>query len=222
MTKYMRILRRCPLFSGIEDENLIPMLGCLGAKTEVYQKNETILGEGDHANSFGIVLSGEVQIVQNDYYGNRSILANIESSEIFGETFACAEVDALPVDIVASENAEVMLVDVHRVTRSCGNACSFHSQIIFNLVKIVAEKNLVFHRKIMVTSGRTTRDKLMVYLLSEAKKRNSDTFEIPYDRQELADYLEVERSGLSSEIGKLRREGVILAEKNKFTILQAR
>lgn len=222
MKKYLEILRRCSLFSGIEDENLIPMLGCLGAKTMVYRKNETVFSEGDAVDTFGIVLSGEVQIVQNDYYGNRSIVANIESSEIFGETFACAEVESLPVDVVASEDSEVMLVDVHRVTKSCGNACSFHSQIIFNLVKIVAEKNLVFHRKIMVTSGRTTRDKLMVYLLSEAKKQNSDTFQIPYDRQELADYLEVERSGLSAEISKLRREGVIMADKNRFTILQAR
>ena len=222
MKKYLEVLRKCSLFSGIEDENLIPMLGCLGAKTESYRKNETIFSEGDSVGTFGIVLSGEVQIVQNDYYGNRSILANIESSEIFGETYACAEIESLPVDVVASEDSEVMLVDVHRVTRSCGNACSFHSQIIFNLVKIVAEKNLVFHRKIMVTAGRTTREKLMVYLLSEAKKQNSDTFKIPYDRQELADYLEVERSGLSAEISKLRREGVILADKNLFTILEAR
>ena len=126
--------------------------------------------------TFGIVLSGEVQIIQNDYYGNRSILANMEPSEIFGETYACAGLDCLPVTVVASEDSEVMLVDVHHVTRACGNACSFHSQLIFNLMKIVAEKNLVFHRKIMVTSGRTTRDKLMVYLLSEAKRQNAKTF----------------------------------------------
>jgi CRP-like cAMP-binding protein len=222
MKKYLGILRKCSLFGGIEDENLIQMLGCLGAKTETYRKNETVFSEGDSVETFGIVLSGEVQIVQNDYYGNRSILANIEASELFGETYACAEIDSLPVAVVASEDSEVMMLDVHHVTRACGNACSFHSQIIFNLVKIVAEKNLVFHRKIMVTSGRTTRDKLMAYLLSEAKRQNSDTFKIPYDRQELADYLEVERSGLSTEIGKLRREGVILADKNAFTILQAR
>lgn len=222
MKKYLGILRRCSLFDGIEDENLMTMLTCLGAKKEAYRKNEVIFSEGDTVETFGIVLSGEVQIVQNDYYGNRSILANMETSEIFGETYACAELESLPVAVVASEDSEVMLVDVHHVTRACGNACSFHSQLIFNLVKIVAEKNLVFHRKIMVTSGRTTRDKLMVYLLSEAKKQNARTFKIPYDRQELADYLEVERSGLSAEISKLRREGVILADKNCFTILQAR
>ena len=115
-----------------------------------------------------------------------------------------------------------MLIDIYHITKTCHNACAFHSQLIFNLVKIVAEKNLIFHRKIIVTSGRTTREKLMVYLLTEAKEHASDTFEIPYDRQELADYLEVERSGLSAEISKLRREGVILADKNRFTILQER
>ena len=222
MKKYLGVLRRCSLFDGIEDENLIRMLTCLGAKQKIYRKNEAIFSEGDTVETFGIVLSGEVQIIQNDYYGNRSILANMEPSEIFGETYACAGLDCLPVTVVASEDSEVMLVDVHHVTRACGNACSFHSRMIFNLMKIVAEKNLVFHRKIMVTSGRTTRDKLMVYLLSEAKRQNAKTFKIPYDRQELADYLEVERSGLSAEISKLRREGVILADKNCFTILQAR
>ena len=222
MKKYLGVLRKCSLFDGIEDENLITMLTCLGAKKEIYRKNEVIFSEGDTVETFGIVLSGEVQIIQNDYYGNRSILANMEPSEIFGETYACAGLDCLPVTVVASEDSEVMLVDVHHVTRACGNACSFHSRMIFNLMKIVAEKNLVFHRKIMVTSGRTTRDKLMVYLLSEAKRQNAKTFKIPYDRQELADYLEVERSGLSAEISKLRREGVILADKNCFTILQAR
>ena len=222
MKNYLGVLRKCSLFDEIEDENLITMLTCLGAKKEIYRKNEVIFSEGDAVETFGIVLSGEVQIIQNDYYGNRSILANMVPSEIFGETYACAGLDFLPVAVVASEDSEVMLVDVHHVTRACGNACSFHSQLIFNLMKIVAEKNLVFHRKIMVTSGRTTRDKLMVYLLSEAKRQNARTFKIPYDRQELADYLEVERSGLSVEISKLRREGVLLADKNYFTILQGR
>ncbi|MBQ8410058.1 MAG: Crp/Fnr family transcriptional regulator [Clostridia bacterium] len=220
MKKYLEILRRCPLFRGVEDENLIPMLSCLGVTNRSYRKNEVIFAEGSIAKSFGILLSGEVQIVRVDYYGNRSLVGRVGEGELFGEAFACAEVEALPVDVIASEDCEVLLADVCRVTQTCCNACDFHNKIIYNLMKIVAAKNLMFHRKLEIISGRTTRDKLMNYLLLEAKRAGSNTFEIPYDRQELADYLEVDRSGLSSEISKLRREGVLESEKNRFVLRQ--
>ncbi len=218
MREYLPILRECALFQNIEDENLLPMMGCLGATVHTYKKHEHIFSEGDAATKLGIVLSGEVQVVGNDYEGNRSLVANMEKAELFAENFACAEVDALPVDVVASEDSRVILMDVHRVTRSCGNACAFHSQIIFNLMKIVAQKNLVYHRKIEITSKRSTREKLMTYLSYEARKHGKASFSIPYDRQELADYLEVERSGLSAEISKMRKEGILEAEKNRFTL----
>lgn len=218
MKKYSEILRRCPLFRGIDDENLLLMLSCLGAEKKSYRKNEVVFAEGGRTTRFGILLSGEVQIVRVDYYGNRSLVGQVGPSELFGEAFACAEVESLPVDVVASEDCEVLLVDVKRVTQTCCNACEFHNRIIYNLMKIVAAKNLMFHRKLEIVSGRTTRDKLMNYLLLEAKRAGSHAFEIPYDRQELADYLEVDRSGLSAEISKLRREGVLESEKNRFVL----
>lgn len=218
MEKYLEILRKCSLFNGIEDENLIGMLGCLRAKVNHYEKNEAVIAEGEPAKYVGIVLSGGVQIEQTDYYGNRSIVAAIEPSELFGESFACAGVKRIPVDVVAKEESEIMFVDCLRITQSCSNACSFHQQIIYNLMKVVATKNLMFHQKIEITSKRSTREKLMTYLLLQAKKHNSNSFEIPYDRQGLADYLEVERSGLSAEIGKLRKEGVIECRKGWFEV----
>jgi CRP-like cAMP-binding protein len=218
MKDYEIILRRCPLFRDIDDENLIPMLSCLGAEKKSYSKNEIIFAEGSRTERFGILLSGEAHIVRVDYYGNRSLVGRVGKSELVGETFACAEVEALPVDVVASEDCEIILIDVRRVTQTCCNACDFHNRIIYNLMKIVAAKNIMFHRKLEIVSGRTTRDKLMNYLLLEAKRAGSDSFEIPFDRQELADYLEVDRSGLSAEIGKLRREGVLESEKNRFIL----
>ena len=219
MEKYLEILRKCSLFAGIEDENLIEMLGCLRAKVNHYEKNETVIAEGEPAKYVGIVLSGAVQIEQTDYYGNRSIVAGIEPSELFGESFACAGVEKIPVNVVANEESEIMFIDCLRITQSCSNACSFHQRIIYNLMKVVATKNLMFHQKIEITSKRSTREKLMTYLLLQAKKNGSNRFEIPYDRQGLADYLEVERSGLSAEIGKLRREGVIECRKGWFEVL---
>ena len=218
MKEYLPILRRCTLFEDIEDENLLTMMKCLGATIHTYKKYEYIFSEGDAATKLGIVLSGAVQIVGNDYEGNRSLVANMGITELFAENFACAEVDALPVDVVASEDSCVVLVDVRHVLRACGNACAFHTQIIFNLMKIVAQKNLMYHRKIEITSKRSTREKLMTYLSYEAKKHGKASFLIPYDRQALADYLEVERSGLSAEISKMRKEGILEAEKNKFTL----
>lgn len=219
MEKYFEVLRRCPLFNEIEDENLIALLGCLDARVRSYGKKETIIAEGMPARYLGIVLSGSVQIVRVDYFGNRTIVSGAEPSQLFAEAFACAEVEAIPVDIIANEPCEIMLIDCHRLMHSCSNACGFHQQMIFNLMKDVATKNLMFHQKIEITSKRSTREKLMAYLMLQAKKAGSNRFEIPFDRQELADYLEVDRSGLSAEIGKLCKEGVLLSRKKQFELL---
>lgn len=219
MKKYLDILKKCPLFAHIEDENLIPLLSCVGAKVEAFDKKYTIFTEGAPAKHIGIILSGCAQIHQVDYYGNRNILASIHASEVFGEAFACAQISCLPVAVTASEPCEVMLIECSRILHTCNDHCSFHQQLIFNLMKILATKAIVFHQKIEVTSKRTTRDKLMAYLILQAKKANSNRFEIPFDRQELADYLQVERSGLSAEISKLRKEGIIESHRKQFTLL---
>lgn len=219
MKKYFEILRCCPLFKDIDGENLLAMLNCFGARSVHYGKNETVIAEGDTAGYIGIVLSGGVQIERTDYYGNRSIAAHIEPSELFGESFACADVKEMPVCAVAAENSEILLIDCKRIISPCSNACTFHSQMIFNLLKIVATKNILLNQKAEIISKRTTREKLMAYLLLQAKKHGSRSFTIPYDRQALADYLEVDRSGLSAEIGKLRDEGIIESHRSEFTLL---
>ncbi|MBP3310141.1 MAG: Crp/Fnr family transcriptional regulator [Ruminococcus sp.] len=219
MKKYFDVLRRCSLFNHIEDENLIALLGCLDAKVEAFGKKYTIFAEGNPAKHIGIMLSGKAQVIRNDYNGNRSIVSGIEQAEMFGEAFACAELDAIPVAIIANEPCEVMFINCHRLMNSCTNACSFHQQIIFNLMKELAIKNLMFHQRIEITSQRSTRDKLMTYLLMQAKKNRKSSFTIPFNRQELADYLEVDRSGLSTEIGKLTKKGIISCSRNHFEIL---
>lgn len=220
MTRYYNVIRKCPLFHEIEDENITAMLGCIGAKWQSYPKNTPIISEGDPAIYVGMVLSGSVQIVREDYYGNRSIVTKLEPAQLFGESFSCAEVDAMPVSVIASTDAEILLMDCRRITQSCCNACEFHNRMIFNLMKVMARKNLIFNEKIEITGKRSTREKLMAFLLLQAKKNKSDTFTISYNRQELADFLEVERSGLSVEISKLCKAGVIKADKKTFHILK--
>lgn len=219
MKKYIDILRKCALFNRIEDENLIKMLNCLGARVEFFDKKYTIFAEGNSAKYIGIMLSGSAQTVQVDYFGNRSILSDITPPEVFGEAFACAEVGAIPVAVIANEPCEVMLIDCSHILHTCSNNCGFHQQLIFNLMKDLAVKTIAFHQRIEITSKRTTREKLLAYLTYQAKKSGSNSFDIPFDRQELADYLEVDRSGLSNEISKLRSEGVLQSHRKHFVLL---
>jgi CRP-like cAMP-binding protein len=219
MQKYFEVLRKCPLFEGIADEHLLKMLPCLGARVVCFEKKYTVFAEGSPARYIGIILSGEVQIVKNHYDGTRSIVLMGTPSELIGESFACAGLSEIPVSVIAAEDSEIMLIDCHHILHTCANACGFHQQMIFNLMKNLAVKNLVFHQKIEVTSKRSTREKLLTYLDVQSQKAHSRRFQIPFDRQELADYLEVDRSGLSAEIGKLKKEGILLCEKNLFELL---
>ena len=219
MKKYLEIMKRCTLFDGITDDDLTAMLACLNAKVKQYAKNQVIISEGQRVTDIGIVLSGAVQIVSIDHYGNRNIVSQIEPSHIFGEAFVCAEVMSVPISAEASESSEIMLLDGNRLMSPCCKSCEFHNRLIANLLKNLALKNLTLNRKIEITSKRTTREKLMTYLLWQAKSKGSDSFTIPYDRQELADFLQVDRSGLSAEISKLRREGILECDRSRFTIL---
>ena len=219
MEKYSEVLKRCPLFCKIEEDNLEKMLICLGAKVEAFDKKYTIFAEGTPAKYIGIVLSGSAQIIQMDYYGNRSILSTILPSQVFAQEFSCTETESLPVAVVANEPCEIMLIDCQHILHTCSNHCGFHQQLIFNLMKDLATKAIDFHQKIEITAKRTTREKLLTYLTVKAKEAGSRSFDIPYDRQELADYLEVDRSGLSAEISKLRNEGILESNKKHFTLL---
>lgn len=219
MEQFFPILRQCPLFEGVADRELIPMLDCLGGRTLTVRKGQSVFLEGDPASSVGVVLRGAVRLERQDIGGNRSIVARIGSGRLFGETYACAGVQALPVSSYADEDSVLLLLDCRRITTTCSCACGFHSRVIRNLLRLVAEKNLLLDRKLRITAHRTTREKLLAYLQEQAAAQGSRSFSIPYDRQALADYLEVDRSGLSTELGKLRREGVLECEKNRFRLL---
>ena len=219
MKKYFGILRKCSLFSDIEDQHLIAMLSCLGAKRGSFDKKYTIFAEGNPAKYIGILLSGSAQIVRHDYDGNRSIVSGILPGELFGESFACAGMVPLPVSIVANEPCEVLLIDSSHVLHTCSNGCEFHRRMIYNLMRDLAAKNIMFHQKLDITAKRTTREKLLAYLAYMEQQTGSHSFEIPFDRQDLADYLEVDRSGLSAEISRLRAEGVLESNKRHFKLL---
>ena len=124
------------------------MLACLGARVSKVGRNQPLFSEGDAVNFIGILLSGSIRIIKEDFYGDRSIVSTVAPGELFGESFACAGVPSLPVSVVASEDSSVMLLDSRRIGVSCSNACAFHSQMIYNLLKIVATRNLEFNKKL--------------------------------------------------------------------------
>ncbi len=212
-------IKNCPLFDEISYDQLTKLLECMKAKVVRFKKNQTVFLEGDPAKFIGIVLSGSVQVVMEDYFGNRNIIAIIEPGQLFGEAFACAFVDSLPVSVTTICDSEIMLIESERIITQCEKVCGFHNQIIHNLLRIVAEKNLKLNHKIQFTSRRTTKEKLMAFLMYQAKLAKSSSFYISYDRQQLADYLGVERSAMAAELSKLRSEGAIECRKNYFKLL---
>ena len=218
MKKFFKTLGTCPLFDGISVDDISGLLACLGATARKVPKHHHILSEGEPAKLLGILLSGSAEVINQDIYGNRNIVSRIAPGELFGESFACAGAATLPVSVIANEDSEVMLIDCRRITTSCSNACGFHNQMIYNLLQSVAERNLEFHQKLEIVSKRTTREKLMAYLLSEAKRSGSKSFTIPFDRQGLADYLGVERSAMSAELSKLQKDGILKTTRSHFTL----
>jgi len=218
MEKYLDLLKTVSLFANVDMSDIKLLLNCLSAKTERFKENETIFLAGNKAEFVGIVLSGQVQVVKEDFYGNKNIVASIEKGQLFGEAFACADLKILPVSVFSAEDSEIMLIDYRKIITTCSNTCSFHSKLIYNMLRIVANKNIILSQKIEFISKRTTKEKLLAYLSSEAKKAGSNSFSIPFSRQELADFLSVDRSAMSAELCKLRDSGVIEFNKNKFVL----
>ena len=152
-------------------------------------------------------------------YGNRSILAKLDAGNLFGESFALAEIKTLPVSVISTTDSELLFIECQKLATPCTNACSFHSKLIQNMLGIVSKSNISLTKKIEYSSKRTTREKLLAYLSSEAQKADNNKFSIPFNRQELADYLTVDRSAMSAELSKLRNDGFINYNKNNFELL---
>lgn len=219
MKKYENALKSCPLFAEIGEEELLRMLTCLEAQVVTYEKKSVIFAEGSPARYIGVLLAGAVQLIRLDYDGNRSLLGEVREGEVFADAFACAETEAMPLSAVACEESTVLLVSCRHILHTCQNNCAFHQRLIYNMMKNLAAQTVLSFQRIEITAKRTTRQKLLAYLTLQAGKAGSRDFTIPFDRQELADYLEVDRSGLSAEIGKLQREGRLKSRRNHFTLL---
>lgn len=221
MVDTVQILCSSPLFAGLTPQEVQEALLCLKSAKMEFAKDTLILRAGDATDKLGVVLSGSVLVVQEDCWGNRNILSVFEKGETFAETYACVPNAILNVNVVAREPCCVLFVDAERILHVCSAKCARHSRLIDNILSILALKNLRQSEKLHHLGQRTTRAKLLSYLSMEAQRAGSLEFDIPYSRQQLADYLFVERSGLSSELGKMRNEGLLDFTKNHFILRTA-
>lgn len=219
MKEYIEVLKKVSLFNRIKDNELSAILSCLSAREFSYKKDDYIWDIDDKITEVGIVLSGSVNIIKEDYWGNRSIISKAESGKVFGEAFSCSETGKLPVSVVACENTKILFVNYKKIITVCSNSCRFHSYLIDNMVKILANNNIKLLRKMEHLVKRNTREKILSFLSEQAEQAKNDSFEIPFDRQELADYLCVDRSAMSNELSKLKDEKILEFHKNKFTLL---
>lgn len=214
-----QFLSKTALFRGATAQEVETMLSCLQAECRSYPKGSTILRAGDTATSLGVVLSGNVSIENDDAWGNKSVLDHARPGQVFAETYACVPGEVLMISVVATEPSEVLFLDMRHVLQICSNACSFHNKLVRNLLTIASQKNLHLSRRIFHTSSKSIRGRLLSYLSYQALQKGSREFDIPFNRQQLADYLSVDRSALSNELSKMQREGLLQVKRSHFHLL---
>lgn len=216
----LKFLSRTALFHGNSLEEISEMLACLGAEERRYSKGSVIFHAGQTTRSMGLLLSGRVSVESDDVWGNKSMLDHLGPGHVFGETYAALPQQPMMVSVVASEPAEVLWLDVGRMLHQCFRQCTHHGRLVANLLAISAHKNLALSRRIFHTAPKTIRGRLLSYLSFQAAQQGRLEFHIPLSRQQLADYLNVDRSALSNELGKMRREGLLEADRNHFILHQ--
>ena len=210
---------RSPLFDGIESGNMDAMLSCTGYHIGSYRKGQVVILEEEYIRHVGIVLSGAVDMVKEDVWGNKTILTRMGKNELFGETFACGDDNRSVVTFSVPEDTEVLFIPFHKMMHTCTNACAFHQKLVENMVRIIANKNRDLMRKVEIVSKKTLREKILTYLSIQSQIQNSRYFEIPLGRSELAAYLCADRTALARELAKMKADGVIDFDKNLFRIL---
>lgn len=220
MIHTIRILRNTKLFAGMTDEGISSMLKCLNGTERTFKKGTYIYRAGDIAPSAAIIIEGQVHIDNEDYWGNHSIIAEAGAGEILGEVYSLLEDEPMAVNAVAITEVRAVMVDVKKIFTSCESVCPYHFRLIKNFVSILAMKNRQLNGKMIHLSQRTTRDKLLSYLSEQSLKVGAGEFDIPFNRQQLADYLSVDRSAMSSELGRLRDKDVLEFHKNHFKLKQ--
>jgi len=210
-------LKTNPLFNGITADDFERVFCCLSARAVRYEKGEIIVLAGDHVTFVGVILSGEIKIIKEDKRGYISMLTELSEIEMFGEILTCADIKQYPVTIEAKRDTEILLIENEKIITTCSTSCFFHKMLIENMMRHIARKNFAQNRKIEILSKRTIREKLMCFF--DLHREGAKCFTVPYNREGMAHYLCVDRSAMSNELCKMRKEGLLTFRKNRFTLL---
>ena len=205
------------VFRNIQEEEWKEMQKLTCMRTASFEKHTVIFAAGDQARELGIVLRGSVNVESMDLWGNRSILSNIAPGHIFAESYALCH-EPMMVDAVAAEPCEILFVNCNLLMDSRNAGRSWYPKMLANLLEAAARKNMVLSGRMFCTSAKTVRGRLLTYLSAQSMKCGSTTFQVPFDRQQMADYLNLDRSALSKELGKMRDEGMLEFHKNTFRL----
>ena len=216
MKRIYEALQKSDVFVGIAYEDFESVLQCLSARTACYQKGEIIMLNGDDVTSVGMIVSGSIKIVKEDERGNISMLTELSESEMYGEILTFAEIEHSPVTIYAAKDTEILHIDHHKIISPCATPCPFHAKLIENMLRHIARRNFMLNRKIEILSKRTTKEKLLCFF--DLYSHGSGTFTVPFNREEMAQYLCVDRSAMSNELCKMRDEGLLRFQKNQFEV----
>ncbi len=209
-----------PLFRGITENELQQMNAAGYLRKKEYDKNQIIYHMDTIADEIGIVLTGSVNIINTDFLGSSTILSNISSGGVFAETYALCQ-EPMLVEVMTAEPAQILFLNIRRIMDEQSNINSdWYRKLMDNLLQISMRKNLTLSTRIFCTTPKSIRGRLLTYLTAEYRKQNNNTFEIPFNRQQLADYLNVDRSALSKELGKMKEEGLLDFHKNMFRLNQ--
>ena len=219
MKKFPVEMKNSPFFEGIEETEEEKVLKGLDAHEMTYDKENYILHCGEQVKEMGLLVSGGLLIVQEDFWGNRNLVAKIEPGDVFAETFACMQRRNINVSVIAEEAANVLWLNVRNILDADGGTEGWKLVLLRNLLENMAEKNLRFNEKLTHMGKRNTREKLLSYLSAEAQKHGTSEFDIPFSRQQLADYLCIDRAAMSTEISKLQKEGFIKTNRKHFELM---
>ena len=218
--EYLSELKTMKLFYGIQESEMTAMLGCIGAYLKEYKKNQYIITLEENVEAVGILLSGKVDMIKEDLWGNKTLLVSMQKGDLFGERSSCGIVKHATGSFVADTASMILFLPFSRILRTCNMSCKFHHRLIENMVTVIAEKNIVLMDKVDILSKKTLREKIATYLLQEASKQQSLYFDIPLGRVQLAEYLCVDRSALTRELNTMKAEGYIDFDKNTFRVLK--
>lgn len=216
----INILEKNKLFKGLTSNEIDHILSCHEPMVKTFEAHEHVFMKGEELEHFGVVLSGRLHLLKDDFYGNESIVQKVYPSDSFGEAIALIEKEPTPVRVLAAVKSTVVFFNMRRFITQCERACDHHRRLKENLLQQFAVKLLSLHEKIELLSKKTIRDKLLDYFNRQRERQHSKTIELPFSRQELADYLNADRSAMVREMKKMREDGIIRVRGNTIDILK--